>query len=123
MKITREQFIRGFDAIKESYARRQRINAALNVEQDFTCDIGTDPAIYEFQRLLEEWTGDRADDNGPWPEDCAAEGCISLGLADPQFMSVTDEDGKLMPHLTSAEEIWAMWGATKTGPFLEGGAE
>ena len=115
--ISRDQFIQSFNALKASQARRDRINAAMNDDsQSFTCDIGTDPAVWEFQRMLEAWTRDRWDDSGPWPEDACGEGDISLGLS-PLPMGIRDEHGNHLPHLTTAEEIWAMWERTKTGPF------
>lgn len=118
MTITFEQFKRAFDALKASDARRQRVNAALNDDtQDFTCDIGSDPAVWEFQRLLEAWTRDREDENGPWSDDVCAEGDISIGRAAPGFMTLIDEKGTVLPHLTTAEEIWSHWRTTSTGPF------
>lgn len=117
--ITFDQFKRGFDGIKESYARRQRINAAMNDDsQDFTCDVGTDPAVHVLQELLEAWTRDKCDDRGPWPADSWGEGDISLGLSSMP-MTIRDENGSELPHLTTAEDIWAMWERTKTGPFRE----
>ena len=117
--ISREQFIRSFDALKASQERRDRINAAMNDDsQSFPCDIGTDPAVWELQQLLEAWTRDRWDDNGPWPEDACGEGDISLGLS-PIPMGIHDHLGNELPHRTTAEDIWAMWERTKTGPFRE----
>lgn len=115
--ITFDQFKRGFDAIKESYARRHRINAAMNDDtQDFACDIGTDPAVHVLQELLEVWTRDKWDDDGPWPVDSWGEGAISIGLMSGP-MTVKDHEGRVLPHLTTAEDIWAMWEQTNTGPY------
>jgi hypothetical protein len=117
MMITREQFIRGFNALKAAQDRRARINAILNEGGDGHQDIGLDPAVRELEQQLVERCRDHEDENGPWPENSGWEGDISCGLFDPGFMTITDQQGNALPHLTTAEEIWAKWEKTKTGPF------
>lgn len=75
----------------------------------------------ELEQQLVERCRDHEDENGPWPENSGWEGDISLGLSRPGFMTITDEKGNSLPHLTTAEEIWAMWEETRTGPFRKGG--
>lgn len=100
MMITREQFIRGFNALKAARDRRARINAILNEGGDGRQDIGLDPAVRELEQQLVERCRDHEDENGPWPENSGWTGDISFGLS-----------------WTTAEEIWAKWEETKTGPF------
>lgn len=114
--ITREQFVRGFNALKAAQDRRQRLNAILAEGNDGHQDVGLDPATRELERQLEERCRDCEGDDGPWPSDCGAEGDISIGLSTIP-MSISDQHGNRLDHLTTAEEIWTMWERTKTGPF------
>lgn len=116
MTITRDQFIRGFNALKAAHDRRHRINEILAEGNDGHQDVGLDPAIRELERQLEERCRDREDDNGPWPDNDGAEGDISLGLC-PFEMKISDESGTTIPHLRTAEEIWARWERDGAGPF------
>ncbi len=117
MMITRDQFIRGFNALVAAHARRDRLNAILAEGNDGHQDVGLDPAIRELERQLEERCRDCEDDQGPWPENSGAEGDISLGLCPTGFMTIRDEHDNVLPHLTTAEAIWDQWEATSTGPF------
>ncbi len=116
MTITRDQFIRGFNAIKAAYVRRDRLNAILVEGNDGHQDVGLDPAVRELEQQLVDRCRDHEDADGPWPENSGAEGDISLGLC-PLPMTIHDEAGNRLPHLTTAEDIWAMWERTSTGPF------
>lgn len=116
MTITRDQFIRGFNALKATQDRRNRLNEILNEGGDGHADIGVDPGVRELERQLEERCRDRWDDDGPWPDDCCGEGDISIGLS-PIPMTISDEHDNILPHLTTAEDIWDMWETTRTGPF------
>lgn len=116
MSITREQFIRGFNALKAEIERRSLIEqTAIDAGlQDF--NMGSSPVANELEQQLVERCRDRWDDSGPWPEDSYGEGEISLALhyADTP---IYDEDHVRQPNLSTAEEVWAQWEATQTGPF------
>lgn len=115
-QITFEQFERGFDALKASYARRCAVEQAAidGGHQDF--NLGFNPVEAELEEQLVERCGDKRDDNGPWPADSYGEGDISLAIhfGDTRIL---DEDGAPILNLTTAKEVWAMWERTKTGPF------
>ena len=116
MTITFDQFKRGFDAIKNHWAALRVVeDAAMNVGFD-GFDLGCSPLARELERQLAERCRAREDANGPWPEDSDGEDDISLGLWTGP-MTIRDEHGAEIPHLTTAEDIWAMWERTSTGPF------
>jgi hypothetical protein len=118
MTITKEQFVRGFNALRVSYARRQAVNEALDKENDFGCDIGSDPTYSELIRQLEDRCRCREDAYGDWPEDSCGETDIEIALMDRTSCSVTDEQGNRIDFPSTAEGLWAWWERTKTGPFL-----
>nr|WP_313040379.1 hypothetical protein [Brevundimonas diminuta] len=114
MTITRDQFIRGFNAIRASFGRQTAMNVAALEAGIEDYDYGQDPVAYELQKQLEERCNDTVDD----PHVGTA---ISYGL---------HEGGLVRPHdsaeefrMNSAEAVWRWWEETKTGPFtMEGKA-
>ena len=119
MMISRDQFIRGFNALKTDQARRHAIEQAAiqNGVEDFC--LGSNPVAMELEDLLTELCRDREDADRPWPADSCGEGDISLALHWSSFGSV--RDGVTGEHIrdfpTSAEEVWEMWEREQTGPF------
>lgn len=112
--ITRDQFIRGFDAIKTHHASRRSIeDAALAAGWD-EFNIGYDPIARELQRQLEERCGDTTDDPHFGTE-------ISYALNEKGRCSTAD--GLISMTVDSAEALWTWWERTKTGPFLQPTAE
>lgn len=121
MSITREQFIRGFYALKDAQVGRNTVEEAARDAGFEYFDMGCNPLAAELERQLVERCRAREDDNGPWPDDCDGEDDISIGLHwGDGFGSITDSEGNQLPILTTPEDIWAMWEETKTGPFREG---
>jgi hypothetical protein len=117
MTITREQFIRGFNALKADIARRGAI-------EDLACrlgldgfDLGSSPVATELERQLVERCRAREDENGPWPEDSYGEDDISLALHWESLGGVVDQEGNRMAFPTTPEGVWEMWEREKAGPF------
>lgn len=108
MKITREQFIRGFNAIKASHDRCRVINEAARKAGQEDFEIGTDPAIYELRKLLEEWCGDIGED---------ARMGTDIDYALYEGGEVTPFKGAEPFIMDSAEAVWSFWMHSKTGPF------
>ena len=119
MTIIRDQFIRGFSALKASDARRERLNAAFGNDQDFNCDVGGDPAYFELLAQLEERCRAKEDEDGPWPENEGGESDIAFALIEG-LGPVYDEAGGGIDMPATAEGLWAMWEQSGTGPFRAG---
>ena len=117
MTITRDQFIRGFNVLRDHYAGRRAVeDAAMNAGfQDFC--MGSSPAAHELEQQLVEQCRAREDENGPWPEDCPGEDEISLALHWADWPIRTPSGGTLPAHPTTAEAIWDRWEQDQTGPF------
>lgn len=120
MMITREQFIRGFNAIKASHDRRDAINTAARAAGMIDFDAGDDPVVYELRRQLEERCGDRRDADGPFPP--------GQGTGDIEYALY--EGGEVVPFegaepyvMDDAESVWRFWMHSKTGPFRSEAAE
>lgn len=107
MTITRDQFIRGFNAVRLAFGRQTAMNIAAleNGLDDFS--LGLDPAVYELQRQLEERCGD---DPG-----CRLGTMISYALH--ERMECGDPSAGVTMTVDSAEALWTWWEKTKTGPF------
>jgi|GEM_PF-1947476 len=106
--ITREQFIRGFNAIRLSFGRSTAMNiAALEAGlEDY--NHGQDPVAYELQTQLEERCNDTFDD--PHVGTAISYGLHECGLVRPR-------GGAEEFRMDSAEAVWRWWEETKTGPF------
>lgn len=118
MTITREQFIRGFNALKADKTRRDAIETVADRLGLSGFDMGCNPVANELEQQLVERCRDKEDDSGPWPEDSCGEGDIALALH--YFdVAIYDENDRRQPNLTTAEEVWDHWEATKTGPFRQ----
>lgn len=117
MNITREQFIRGFNALKDARAARDATEqAAMNAGFE-GFDLGCNPLANELELLLGELCRVREDDAGPWPPDAIGEDDLSLCLHWSPYHSVTDDQGNKIDFPTTAEDLWSMWEREKTGPF------
>lgn len=113
MTITREQFIRGFNAIRASFGRQTAMNVAALEAGIEDYDYGQDPVAYELQKQLEERCNDRADG--------IAGTMISYALH--EMGECSDPSIGLTLKVASAEAVWRWWEETKTGPFtMEGKA-
>ncbi|MGH6977952.1 MAG: hypothetical protein ACRED4_01445 [Brevundimonas sp.] len=112
MTISREQFIRGFNAIRQAFARRDIINDAGRAAGREDFDVGTDPVVYELQRQLEERCGDAKED--------MTGTAISYGLHEGHIVSTGE--GRESFRMNTAEAVWRWWEETETGPFRAGGA-
>lgn len=115
--ITREQFIRGFNALKADIARRDAIETvAERLGLESFC-LGSSPVANELERQLVERCRAREDENGPWPEDSYGEDDISLALHHETLGGVVDEHGNRIAFPTTPEGVWEMWEREKAGPF------
>lgn len=122
MTITRDQFIRGFNALKADIVRRDAIEVvALRLGLE-GFNMGVNPAATELERQLVERCRAREDENGPWPADSPGEDDISLALHWEVLGHVIDDRGNAIDFPKTPEAVWAMWEATKTGPFRPRGA-
>lgn len=108
MTITRDQFIRGFNAIRLSFARQTAMNVAALEAGIEDYDHGQDPVAYELQRQLEERCGDTTDDKYVGT-------MISYGLHEGG--ECTPAAGAASFRVDNAEAVWRWWEETKTGPF------
>ena len=108
MKITREQFIRGFNAVRASFERQHLMNEAAKTAGIEDYDHGQDPVAYELQRQLEE----RCDELVVGKVVGTA---ISYGLCEGHI--VTPGAGMESFRMNTAEAVWRWWEETKTGPF------
>lgn len=106
--ITRDQFIRGFTAIRLSFGRSTAMNiAALDAGiEDY--NHGQDPVAYELQTQLEERCNDTFDD--PLVGTAISYGLHECGLVRPW-------DGAEEFRMDNPEAVWRWWEETKTGPF------
>ena len=117
--ITREQFIRGFNALKADEARRVAVELAAVQAGMEGFDLGVNQLAHELETLLAELCRAREDDDGPWPEDSCGEDDISLALHWTGIGSITDGvTGEVIRDFpTTAEGVWEMWERERTGPF------
>lgn len=106
--ITREQFIRGFTAIRVSFGRSTAMNIAALEAGIEDYNHGQDPVAYELQTQLEERCNDTFDD--PQVGTAISYGLHECGLVRPA------EDAEEF-RMDSAEAVWRWWEETKTGPF------
>ncbi|CAM2823202.1 hypothetical protein [Brevundimonas diminuta] len=117
MNITREQFIRCFNALKAAQAARDATEqAAVNAGFE-GFDLGCNPLAHELECLLGELCRVREDDDGPWPSDSPGEDDLSLALHWVGFGRVTDEHDNEVDFPRTAEALWEMWEREKAGPF------
>lgn len=117
MTITREQFIRGFNALKDAQAARDATEqAAINAGFE-GFDLGCNPLAKELERLLGELCRVREDDAGPWPADSCGEDDLSLCLHWSPYHSITDDQGNTIDFPTTPEDLWSMWERDRAGPF------
>lgn len=113
MKITREQFIRGFRAVQAQHVFEdaQEALATQHGNRDFTA--GSSPLTAELIRQLEERCGDRRDEHGlAWPS--------GEGLGDIEYALYEGgdaEQGDVKIKLDGAEALWEWWSQTRSGPF------
>lgn len=118
MTITRDQFIRGFNALKDAEAARNAVEGAASQHGFEGFDLGASPLANELERQLVERCRAREDEHGPWPDDSCGEDDISLALHFADIGSITDADGRRIRDFpTTAEGVWAMWERERTGPF------
>ena len=110
MAITREQFIRGFNALQASFDRPRAMNQAAKKAGIEDYEHGLDPVAFELQRQLEERCDDV--DDGDWGSSGSA---ISYGLHEGHI--VTPGAGRESFRMNTAEAVWRWWEETKTGPF------
>lgn len=108
MKITKEQFIRGFDAVKAQHAAENALTklAAEHGNPEFS--LGHSPVTVELIRQLQ----DRCDDpdvNDAFGSD------IQYALYEQNM--VTTSEGAEPFRMDTAEAVWRWWEETKTGPF------
>lgn len=108
MKITRDQFVRGFNAIQASFDRQRAMNQAAKMAGIEDYDHGQDPVAFELQRQLEERCAD-IDEGQPGGS------AISYGLHEGHI--VTPGVGRESFRMNTAEAVWRWWEETKTGPF------
>ena len=115
--ISKEQFIRGFNALKaNSHLRRAVGDAARDAGlQDF--DLGCNPLEHELQTLLGELCRVREDDDGPWPTSSWGNDDLELALHYAEMGNIRDENGNKMDFPSTAEGLWRFWEHTGTGPF------
>ena len=117
--ITRDQFIRAFNALKSAQEGRTAVEKAAADAGIEYFDLGANPVANELEDLLAELCRDREDENGPWPADSCGEGDISLALHWTGVGSILD--GVTGEHIrdfpTTAEGVWEMWERERTGPF------
>lgn len=113
MKITKEQFVRGFAAIQNQHAVETAMAklAAAHGNPEFA--LGHSPVTQELIRQLEERCDD-ADDSATYGSD------IQYALY---------ERGRVVPMegaepfvVDSAETVWRLWEESGSGPF-SGAAE
>ncbi len=108
MKITKEQFVRGFDAVRAQHAAETAMEklAAEHGNPEFS--LGHSPVTVELIRQLEE----RCDD----PDVSDASGSdIQYALYERNM--VTTSEGAEPFRMDTAEAVWRWWEETKTGPF------
>lgn len=105
--ITRDQFIRGFNAIVSHYDGRTKIETAMFDAGWEDCRIGYDPVVIELRLQLEERCNDIVVEMGGTLIDYA----LNEGgeCSDPSI--------GLALKVDSAEAAWTWWEKTKTGPF------
>lgn len=109
MSITREQFIRGFNALRASFDRQSAMNEAARKAGIEDYDHGQDPVVYELQRQLEERCQD--------VDDPVVGTAISYALHEGDI--VRPAAGAEQFRMNSAETVWRWWQETATGPFEE----
>lgn len=117
MNITREQFIRGFDALRANQAARETTERAAIEAGLEGFDLGYNPLSNELERLLGELCRVREDDDGPWPSDSCGEDDLSLALHWSGHTRIDDEHGNAIDFPNTAEALWAKWEAEMSGPF------
>ncbi|ASE39112.1 hypothetical protein [Brevundimonas vesicularis] len=105
--ITRDQFIRGFNAIVSHYDGRTKIETAMFDAGWEDCRIGYDPVVIELQHQLEERCNDV----------CAGAGGTMIDYALNEGGECSDPSVGLTLKVDSAEAVWRWWEETKTGPF------
>lgn len=108
--ITRDQFIRGFNAIRTHYAGRALIEQAMFDAGWEDSRIGYDPVVIELRHQLEERCGDTADD--PYT------GTL-IDYALNEGGECSDPSVGLALKVDCAEAVWTWWEQTKTGPFTQ----
>lgn len=105
--ITREQFVRGFNAIVAHYAGRASIEKAMEAAGWEDCRFGYDPVVMELEHQLAERCGD----------DVKALGGSMISYALNERHECSDPASGLTLKVDSAEAVWTWWEATNTGPF------
>lgn len=106
--ITRDQFIRGFNAIQAHYAGRTLIEQAMFDAGWEDSRIGYDPIVIELRHQLEERCADTVND--PYT------GTL-IDYALNEGGECSDASIGLALKVDSAEAVWRWWEETKTGPF------
>ena len=112
MSITREQFIRGFNALRASFDRQSAMNTAALQAGIEDYDYGQDPVVYELQRQLEERCADK--------DEPVVGTAIAYALHERNL--VRPHAGADQFLMDSAEAVWRWWQETETGPFEKGEA-
>lgn len=108
MKITKEQFVRGFDAIKAQHRAEEEITRLAGRHGNPEFSLGHSPVTVELIRQLQE----RCDD----PDTSDSFGSdIQYALYERNM--VTPSEGAEPFRMDSAETVWRWWEETKTGPF------